>query len=677
MALDRDASTTLELRLVPPSSTGQRAPTSWLLLHTIPITASLSRALSRLLAAQKVAAAKYAAVRDSTANTVDGMSSCTAHGGRVDGSEAVSSEPHLPTDASRSPPWSHALSAAEVQWIAYVRIGYLTSEIHAYCLLIQCNTATQAAYIKDSLEEGAALGVSAPVEYVCETDLVTVTHTVFDQATGGQDGGTESRGEAVEGLPTASSSSLSPGDGAGSTTLLRQWRTSIESCTLVDAVTRVYASSFKAAEEDQYGHGSSSPPPWRAQQSRLRGKGASPSPAMSRPSQVQTPLQQMLPSPQPAAMHMDLLTYSLSPVGCAAGEEDCSICLVDPLWAHSRVMTLCQHTFHLRCYAQLPSGASDCPLCRFSVYDLLNDARCAVCGTYEDLWVCLICGHVACGRARRDHQQEHYQASRHSCAWQSSTNRIWNASSRMFLHQEVALLLDGVDDDKGHDGNAGEYDSHHPSHGNEAGGVVAAASATASGPPEDLMDPMKYLRDVSWAESLDPDLQEALNESKEEAVAQYYTDVLQRLSEEQKRYYDRIIMHQQLQQERKRVAELNKKANDGDILGGVAWTVAGLTLAEQRHRSTIITECIRSTADIFASVRRDLNKLQSSLRDMQNDLQQRVLMQTHFNNGATMRIEQLRQRAREMQAKADVDFAKKKKEESELQEKLSAALALL
>jgi BRCA1-associated protein len=74
--------------------------------------------------------------------------------------------------------------------------------------------------------------------------------------------------------------------------------------------------------------------------------------------------------------------------------------------------TACRHTFHCRCLGKWSNGR--CPICRYSLTEIsetsgsasnaqelsttLPASQCAVCGTSDSLWICLICGHIGCGR---------------------------------------------------------------------------------------------------------------------------------------------------------------------------------------------------------------------------------------------------------------------------------------
>ena len=64
----------------------------------------------------------------------------------------------------------------------------------------------------------------------------------------------------------------------------------------------------------------------------------------------------------------------------------------------STVLTiLCNHSFHGSCLAQWED--STCPVCRYvQTPEIVAEQRCSDCQSSEDLWICLVCGYVGCGR---------------------------------------------------------------------------------------------------------------------------------------------------------------------------------------------------------------------------------------------------------------------------------------
>ncbi|KPI83076.1 hypothetical protein ABL78_7899 [Leptomonas seymouri] len=846
MALDRDAVNTVTLRLLPPS-TAPTSATCWLLLHTIPITASLSRTLSRLVSIEEAAMSQPLPELTSSSATVTAaavLPTRLADMGTARGSASrhTTEQPSPSSSPNSSGHTSLDASFARMQaagCVELVRVGYIVSEIHAYCILLKCHSPPQAVRMKAALEEGAALGVTAPVEFVSDARPVTITRRTFAEAgvhehvPSQADARTdEQRSDGATGdasHPRAAPTPAAPppfpqqeqqqgrpasGDGndhacaafdgssaAGETAPVQRWRTGVHSMPLLDAATMIFPvrdnddvaddeggfdaddrshdgrpvpslrrSAYETTQQQDSSSASNqryrsqlhspyqpilhrpsgdqalsppSSPPFRSQKSpvpastaataagvvtppmagaaRARGamtglRGAAPPPPPHSRLTAASTASRASPSPPYAQSNQHTHTPLHLPMscggdacttpqrldgstaknhradmswkgghaaegllptagGCLSGEF-CAICQVDPLRSAARVTTLCQHSFHLHCYAQLPSGSAECPLCRFSVYDLLNDARCEVCGTYEDLWVCLICGHIACGRARRDHQQQHYRSSGHSCSWQSSTNRIWNLSSRMFLHQEVALLLDGAEEAQP------VPDGHH-------------TSAPAADGDGGELDPLRHM---SWAEPFESDLQEALNESKEEAVARYYTEALGQLAEEQRRYYEPRLANLRSRRERQRwradalkTEEQVRRSLEEHEMGSqnaerqqqgaqappLYASVYGVVREERRQRRRVLAEYAPAMVSILQLAQRAYTTLYNSLKSTRDDAQQQVLLRSHFNSGLVAQMELVQQRTHEAAKKGERSTQAKRAEEAALQRSVEEALSAL
>jgi hypothetical protein len=88
---------------------------------------------------------------------------------------------------------------------------------------------------------------------------------------------------------------------------------------------------------------------------------------------------------------------------------------------------VCNHQFHGECLKAW--GDTSCPVCRYCTYGgdaSAGTSRCATCGTGANLWICLICGHVGCGRYRSGHASEHWKASSHCYALELETQRVWD-----------------------------------------------------------------------------------------------------------------------------------------------------------------------------------------------------------------------------------------------------------
>ncbi len=92
---------------------------------------------------------------------------------------------------------------------------------------------------------------------------------------------------------------------------------------------------------------------------------------------------------------------SLLPLRLPQELPACPVCL-ERLDTHisGLVTTVCNHTFHSACLRKWADAS--CPVCRYA-HEPPDTPACAVCGTGANLWICVICGYVGCGRraARR------------------------------------------------------------------------------------------------------------------------------------------------------------------------------------------------------------------------------------------------------------------------------------
>ncbi|KAI9313989.1 BRCA1-associated protein 2-domain-containing protein [Dichotomocladium elegans] len=55
-----------------------------------------------------------------------------------------------------------------------------------------------------------------------------------------------------------------------------------------------------------------------------------------------------------------------------------------------------------------------------------NSSQCLECDSTEDLWVCLICGHIGCGNDKSHHASRHYAETSHPYALEIETQRVWD-----------------------------------------------------------------------------------------------------------------------------------------------------------------------------------------------------------------------------------------------------------
>lgn len=121
----------------------------------------------------------------------------------------------------------------------------------------------------------------------------------------------------------------------------------------------------------------------------------------------------------------------------------CPVCLERMDESVDGVLTiLCNHAFHAGCLIKW--GDSTCPVCRcIQTPELSETSVCMECEGTEALWICLICGHIGCGRYQGGHAASHYRATNHTYALQLGTNRVWDYAGDNFVHRLLQSKSDG------------------------------------------------------------------------------------------------------------------------------------------------------------------------------------------------------------------------------------------
>jgi BRCA1-associated protein len=121
----------------------------------------------------------------------------------------------------------------------------------------------------------------------------------------------------------------------------------------------------------------------------------------------------------------------------------CPVCLERMDESIDGVLTiLCNHVFHAGCLIKW--GDSTCPVCRcVQTPELSENSVCMECEGTEALWICLICGHVGCGRYQGGHAASHFRATNHTYALQLGSNRVWDYAGDNFVHRLLQSKTDG------------------------------------------------------------------------------------------------------------------------------------------------------------------------------------------------------------------------------------------
>ncbi|KAL1524771.1 hypothetical protein AB1Y20_019654 [Prymnesium parvum] len=129
-------------------------------------------------------------------------------------------------------------------------------------------------------------------------------------------------------------------------------------------------------------------------------------------------------------------------LGHAVELPSCPVCLerLDP--SVTGVFTIvCNHTFHCECLRRWAD--SSCPVCRHVQDDAVDASICEVCGASEEQWICLVCGHVGCGRYGCGAGVVHNEKTGHNFAMELGTQRVWDYAGDNYVHRLIQNKVDG------------------------------------------------------------------------------------------------------------------------------------------------------------------------------------------------------------------------------------------
>uniref|UniRef100_A0A1D1ZKV5 BRCA1-associated protein n=1 Tax=Anthurium amnicola TaxID=1678845 RepID=A0A1D1ZKV5_9ARAE len=167
------------------------------------------------------------------------------------------------------------------------------------------------------------------------------------------------------------------------------------------------------------------------------------------------------------------------------------------------VTTGCDHSFQCSCISKWAN--SSCPVCRFCM-EHCEKPNCSVCETSENLWVCMICGFVGCGRYREGHAIKHWKDTQHCYSLDLQTQRVWDYVGDTYVHRLNQSKSDGK---------------------------VAKLKSRCSSIDDDCR---------SWECSEDSGISGALLNSKVDAIVDEYNDLLASQLETQHQYYESLIL---------------------------------------------------------------------------------------------------------------------------------------
>ncbi|MDP2438853.1 MAG: UBP-type zinc finger domain-containing protein [archaeon] len=123
---------------------------------------------------------------------------------------------------------------------------------------------------------------------------------------------------------------------------------------------------------------------------------------------------------------------------------NCPVCLERLDTSETGLLTsVCNHTFHCSCLAKWKSDAG-CPVCRYCLDKCeAAQSQCSECERTSHLWICLICGHIGCGRYEDRHAFQHFQQTQHTFSLELETQRVWDYVGDGYVHRLIQNKSDG------------------------------------------------------------------------------------------------------------------------------------------------------------------------------------------------------------------------------------------
>ncbi|KAH9940940.1 zf-UBP-domain-containing protein [Epithele typhae] len=98
----------------------------------------------------------------------------------------------------------------------------------------------------------------------------------------------------------------------------------------------------------------------------------------------------------------------------------CPVCLERMDAAVTGLVTVpCSHSFHCACLSKWGDSST------------------------TNLWICLICGNIGCGRYGRAHAHAHYAGTTHLYALELETQRVWDYAGDGYVHRLIQNKADG------------------------------------------------------------------------------------------------------------------------------------------------------------------------------------------------------------------------------------------
>ncbi|XP_020674880.1 BRCA1-associated protein isoform X1 [Dendrobium catenatum] len=216
------------------------------------------------------------------------------------------------------------------------------------------------------------------------------------------------------------------------------------------------------------------------------------------------------------------IEHAQGTLASSAEQVNCAVCLERLDQDDGAILTtICNHSFHCSCISKWAD--SSCPVCRYCQQQP-DKSTCSVCGTSENLWICVICGSVGCGRYKDGHAIRHWKETQHCFSLELETQRVWDYVGDNYVHRLIQSKTDG---------KLVELNFH----GAHADDTCGSCNCGDSG------------------------IDEALFNSKFEAILMEYNDLLTSQLENQRKYFESLLQEAKEEDEREISKAVQKAVN--------------------------------------------------------------------------------------------------------------------
>lgn len=259
----------------------------------------------------------------------------------------------------------------------------------------------------------------------------------------------------------------------------------------------------------------------------------------------------------------------------------CPVCLERMDETTGLLTIICQHVFHCTCLQKWKG--SGCPVCRYTQDEFRKSgqlpgededpAECSVCHTESNLWACLICGSVGCGRYDGAHAFDHFKETSHAFAMDLNSQRVWDYVGDAYVHRIIQSKTDGK--------------------------LVELPAADHS-----ALDP--------------PDWEDAVPREKLENMSVEYTHLLTSQLESQRAYFEEIV---------ERAADKASQASAAAAAAEAAYSKTMMKLDELQSKYDVLsTETVPGLERDRARLEKRAEKFEALARRMEKDYREEKTM---------------------------------------------------